>query len=132
METLKTLNDAEKRTLDITEIASLIREQLKKEFPKCKFAVTTSRYSMGQSLTVNLMTAPFDAYAGADVFSSVNHFHLANSERYTPEAKVVLLRAVEIANQFNYNNSDSMTDYYDVNFSFSLELGKWNKPFTKK
>lgn len=128
---MTTLTQQEKRSLDITEVASMIREQLKKELPKCKFAVTTSRYSMGQSLSVYLMSAPFDVFSG-DTFSQVNHFHLKTSERFTPEAKAVLLRAVEIAEQFNYNNSDSMTDYYDVNFSFSLEVGKWNKPFVKK
>jgi len=41
----------------------------------------------------------------------------------------LLKRVVEIADQYNYNDSDSMTDYYSVNFAFHLTLGKWDKPF---
>ena len=47
----------------------------------------------------------------------------------TEEGHKLLKRVVEIADQYNYNDSDSMTDYYSVNFSFSLSLGKWDKPF---
>ena len=38
-------------------------------------------------------------------------------------------RIVEIADYYNYDNSNTQTDYYDVNFSFDLNLGKWNKEF---
>lgn len=40
-----------------------------------------------------------------------------------------LKRVVEIADQYNYDDSDSQTDYYSVNFSFHLSLGRWDKPF---
>ena len=43
------------------EVAEIIRGKLKKEFPNCKFSVTTKYYSMGSSITVALMAAPFDA-----------------------------------------------------------------------
>jgi len=43
----------------------------------------------------------------------------------------LLKRVVEIADQYNYDNSDSMTDYYDVNFSFRMEIGKWDKHFER-
>ena len=36
---------------------------------------------------------------------------------------------MQIVNQYNYDNSDSQTDYFDVNFYTHLNLGKWNKPF---
>ncbi len=41
----------------------------------------------------------------------------------------MLKRMVEIIDQYNYDNSDSQTDYYDVNFALNLGLGKWNKAF---
>lgn len=41
----------------------------------------------------------------------------------------LLKRVVEIVDYYNFNDSDSQTDYYSVNFSFSINLGKWNKPF---
>ena len=37
-----------------------------------------------------------------------------------------------IANRENYDNSGIMTDYFDVNFYFYLEVGQWNKPFVLK
>jgi len=49
--------------MDITKIAQEIRKTLKAEFPACKFSVRVDRYSMGQSLTVSLMAAPFAAFA---------------------------------------------------------------------
>jgi len=35
----------------------------------------------------------------------------------------------QIANYYNYDDSDSMTDYYSVNFSLHLGLGEYDKPF---
>ena len=51
-----------------------------------------------------------------------------NGTYLTKEGHDLLKRVVEIVNQYNYNHSDAMTDYYIVNFSFDLELGKWDKP----
>jgi hypothetical protein len=39
----------------------------------------------------------------------------------------ILKRVEEIANRYNYDNSDIMTDYFDVNFYLHIHLGKWNK-----
>jgi hypothetical protein len=41
----------------------------------------------------------------------------------------LLSKVVEIADHYNYDDSDIMTDYYSVNFSFSLHIGQWNKPY---
>ena len=46
----------------------------------------------------------------------------------TEKGHDLLKRVVAISDYYNYDNSDSMTDYYDVNFSFSIALGKWDKP----
>jgi len=42
---------------------------------------------------------------------------------------MLLKRVEQIIKQYHYDDSDIMTDYYCVNFSFSLDLGKWDKPF---
>ncbi len=47
----------------------------------------------------------------------------------TKEGHELIKRITEIADQYNYDNSDLMSDYYDVNFSFSIQLGKYDKPF---
>lgn len=49
------------RSLGIKEIAKIVRKQLKQQFPACKFSVKIERYSMGQSLHIDLMEGPFKA-----------------------------------------------------------------------
>lgn len=47
--------------LDLKDIAKIVKTNLQKEYPACKFSVTIERYSMGQSLHISLMEAPFEA-----------------------------------------------------------------------
>lgn len=49
----------------------------------------------------------------------------------TKQGHELFKRVVEIADQYNYNDSDSQSDYYSVNFSFSLEIGKCDKDFER-
>lgn len=37
-------------------------------------------------------------------------------------------RIIDLTRRFNWNDSDSQTDYYDVNFSLHLNIGRWDKP----
>lgn len=134
------LTKAEKRNLGIKEIAKLVRESLKKEFPACKFSVTFERYSMGQSLNVSLMAAPFEAFQDGRNYAQLNQYQLkndasgflCNGTTLTPEAWPVLCRVVEIVGAFNYDESDPQTDYYSVNFHFEIGIGRWNKNFEVK
>ena len=157
------LTRKEKISLSTTEIAKLIRNQLKEEFRGCKFSVTSAYYSMGSSVTVSLIKADrkvkrgFEELTDSLPFYRDNHYtdkelkklqeesyHQLNEyilrqdydPRYwcngvflTEQGHNFLQRVVEIADHFNFNDSDPMTDYYHVNFSFSLSLGKWDRPF---
>jgi hypothetical protein len=51
-----------------------------------------------------------------------------NGHFLTEQAHNVLREVCNIVNYYNYDNSDSQTDYYDVNFSFHLEIGRYDKP----
>lgn len=154
------MTEQEKRSMDIKDVASDIRLQLKKEFPYCKFSITIERYSMGQSMTIALMEAPFTGviakregeYVGGvmvssmvgefDQYAQINKYTLSkttdeyekdkivnNGSFISKEARNCLKRAYELSLEYNYNNSDTMTDYFDVNFYLSLAIGKYNKPF---
>jgi hypothetical protein len=57
---------------------------------------------------------------------------VSNGTILTQEAAQILKGVVEIANKENYDNSDIQTDYFDVNFYFHLNIGKWNKDFEVK
>lgn len=37
--------------------------------------------------------------------------------------------ALEIMNGGNHDNSDAMTDYFDVGYYVRIQFGKWNKPY---
>ena len=55
----------------------------------------------------------------------------SNGVFLTEEGHNILKKVVKIADFYNYDNSDMQTDYYDVNFSFSLHIGKYEKPFKR-
>lgn len=136
---------------DVGTVAKQVRAELKKEFPGHKFSVTIERYSMGQSLSVSLVESPEspflstttrpDNWGETHEFNgcvNVNHYHLEKDLDghwlgcqfdLTDKAAEMLKKVIEISNRQNWNNSDSMTDYYDVNYAFDLHIGKWDKPF---
>lgn len=78
---------------DNKEIAAQIRKHLRERFPMCKWSVTKDGYN---SIHVYLLSSPFAIDSEA--------------------VKAIVHYAYEFAQSFNYNNSDSMTDYFDVNF----------------
>lgn len=78
---------------DNKEIAAQIRKHLRERFPMCKWSITKDGYN---SIHVYLLSSPF----------------AIDSE----SVKAIVHYAYEFAQSFNYDNSDSMTDYFDVNF----------------
>jgi len=129
------------------EIAKMIRKDLKKAFPDCKFSVTKQDYAGGRTITISLMRAPFKVIEKASSnYIQLNHFYLdkylssANPTNpiwrqkvvLTPKAVETLKQVVKIAQAYNYSDCDAMIDYFDVNFYLNLEIGKWNKPFEEK
>jgi hypothetical protein len=123
---------------DITDIAKAVREFVKTKYPKSKFSVTTEKYSGGRSLSVTLMSAPFNPIVDDKFWSvstdnkkyySINQFYIETSEALSSEAKKVFSEIREFYNQFNYNNSDPQTDYFSVGFYETLAIGRWDKGF---
>jgi hypothetical protein len=133
---------------DIKDIAALVRTNLKREFPACTFAVRIERYSMGQSMHVALTKAPFEVFASdVDVngnrrtrdYAQLNEFQLrdayaaedkiCNGTYLTTDAWNTMVRVEQIVNTENWDNSDSQTDYFDVNYYTHFAIGRWDKPF---
>jgi hypothetical protein len=46
----------------------------------------------------------------------------------TEEGFNLVKRITELTNKFNWDNSDSQTDYFDVKFYVHLNIGKYDKP----
>jgi hypothetical protein len=134
----------------LTDITKDLRKELKAKYPRCKFSVTTKH---GHDITVALMSAPTTPFATLDTISAydpplpqhdgtyrqLNHYHItqdhlgrwtSNGAHLKAKYAKMLLQVIKLANEENYNNSDLMTDYFDVGYWFHLAIGKWNKPFT--
>lgn len=155
----KNLSKEEKIEMDVTEIGKKIKNQLRKEYPDCKFSVRTDSYTGGRSVKISLMEAPFKVIRDFDEISDLakkeydservrkaqnsNYHQLGrvskefeqdvwnNGVFLTEKGHNLFKRAKEIASQYNYDNSNPRTDYYNVNFSLELEIGKHNKPFSR-
>lgn len=85
-------NYGKTRITNTKEIAANIRKHLRNRFSMCKWSVTSD----SNSICVKLLESPFSR----------------NSEAL----KAIVNYAYTYAQSWNYDNSDSMTDYFDVNF----------------
>lgn len=118
-------------TLDIRDIARLVRSDIKVakkdgSFPgDAKVSVTISRYSMGQSLNVHVTLPDRPARVPADdprarPYQGVGY---APETLYTIEAEDIIAAVNRIVAQYNYDNSDTQTDCFDVNFYSHVTVG---------
>jgi hypothetical protein len=120
------------RGLDITEIAKRMRADIKalnldKGF---KVAVRTQRYSGGQSIDIRVTAVPEGFRILSDKAASwVKQFprmeHRApfpNSDWNSEELNTVMASLKRIHASYNRNNSDSMTDYFDVRYYGGADL----------
>ena len=58
---------------------------------------------------------------------NVNDHHYQSV--YTGEALEFLTEIIPAMNVGNHNNSDTMSDYFDVGFYISINVGTWDKPY---
>lgn len=161
------LTETEKRHLGTKEVSKRVKQQLKQEFPECKFSVRTEYYSGGSSIYVSLMKSnivvikPFEDISSRalllynahgypeeqikksqlDFYHQLNKYTLrdeynednwCNGVFITQEGHNLLQRVVQVVEQYNYDNSDPMTDYFDVNFYSHFEIGRFDKPFIQE
>ena len=119
------------RNLDIKDIAKLVRKELAAEYPTkdgWKFSVKIDRYAGGQSMDVFILSIPENVHAyDAEVYDI--HFKTMNGEggawdamKFTDSFKRKFDDIKAIQDQYNYDNSDTMTDYFDVNFYGHVSL----------
>ena len=126
--------EPKERLTNVTEICSRIRAYLKEKYPTMKFSVRKQHTS---SLSVNLLQADFNPFVEENLDDyqkksrniQLNQYYLKDDKRLTDKAKAILEDVIKYSNQWNWNHSDYMTDYYDVNYYFHIEIGEWNKPF---
>jgi hypothetical protein len=105
------------------EIAAAIRNDIKEavkrgELPRAKYSARLQRFSGGKSITITYADAPFDLFSREFLkfdIETKGHRHY-DGERYSPERKQLEEKLEEIAAAYNYDGSDTQTDYFNVNF----------------
>ena len=63
----------------------------------------------------------------ADKALSINPYWY--HEHFSGKAKEFLEKVIAAMKVGNHDNSDIMTDYFDVGWYISINVGKWNKPY---
>lgn len=105
----------ETKDLDIKDVAKLIRADLKDKWPAGKFSVQLQRYSMGQSLHIEASTQV--VMHGAEDSDGYWNEHKLNKEGVEWQRQIR-----EVADAYNYDDSDSMSDYHDVRFYAHIRI----------
>ena len=99
-----------------------IRTALKKNFPQFKLSVTKHHCS---GVNITILAGPTNF--GCEEYTQLNYFNL---EKYADGNILVKMRKLVHETVANHDNSDHMTDYFDVGYYEHWSVGNWNKPFT--
>ena len=130
-----------------TEEVRAIRTQLKAEFGK-DFKFSVKKSTSLSSVSVTILKSPLaftDVLTYKDTatdelitreYSSVNHYNIENFYKNVEEVKVlskineiILTAPTSVTGEDFYDESDTMTDYFNVSFYYDIEVGHWDKPY---
>jgi len=123
--------EVRKKGLSTVDVAKLIRQDIKKKFPKLKTSVRTQYFSMGSSIDVYIKDAPFNPINpnwNPKDWSSLAY----QNPRYTKKGEQLLENIKKIGQKYQLHDVDSMTDYFNVSFYFDVKYdydaeNKWIK-----
>lgn len=62
-------------------------------------------------------------------YSQINHYSIESDYELSDYGKEILTKAKDLSDSFNYDDSDSMTDYFNCGHYLHLSIGKYDKPF---
>lgn len=121
---------------------AIIAEQLKKAVPAgWKYSVAVRHHS---TIVLTIKSAPVDLIAETNEVSAKNAeyrgrtvnmatTYFSPNEFYLERefgASLEIMEAIKAAlNTGNHDNSDPMTDYFDVGHYIDIQVGNWEKPF---
>ena len=104
------------RTLDAVTVAAELRAELKRRFPEVKFSIRSRSYSGGQSVDCYITKSPYGQNIVKGDPSAYDWRYREDRAEDSPALAAVRKFCVALADSYNYDNSDAMTDYFDVNF----------------
>lgn len=62
-------------------------------------------------------------------YTTVYHKNVERQFKEGTKALAFMKKAVAIIDQDNHDNSDIMSDYFDVGYYVDINVGKWDKPY---
>lgn len=114
-----------------SDVSEIMRSWLKESYPEFTFSVRCRHYN---SISISLIKADFIAFreeAGAKAYVDVNHYHIDNDKLITDRAKEVMSNVRDYVMSYNFDESDSMRDYFCTNFYLSLSIGTYKIPYSQ-
>lgn len=111
------------------EVVELVRQWLKKTYPRYKFSVRRPDYN---SICISLLQADFEAFtaaSGVKTYADINHYHIDSETDLTERAREVMANVCAFVQSYNFDDSDPMTDYFHTNFYLNLSIGTYKKPY---
>ena len=116
-------------TFELSVIIANIRDWLKKTYPNYTFSVNSKDYRLINVVIRSLDFNPFDGEQ-CDYLKIANYLWRPEyCNELNDRAKALVSAIWDYVNSYNYNDSDVMTDYHDVNFYASISLGSLKSPF---
>lgn len=108
------------------EQVKVIRNDLKKAFPKIKFSVR--KVDGGLSVNVKLLSGP--DFGGVELakygYAQVNQYWIDSSDF---SHKDVLHKVKAIVTKEHWDHSNAMIDHFSCSFYYHISIGDWNKPY---
>jgi hypothetical protein len=125
------------------EKKKVIAAKLKEFMPKSwKYSLAVRNHS---TIVMTIKSAPINLVAeyvastgmtsytdnDGNPYASINTYH-AEDKFLSADTQNLITKIIDTLNTDNYDNSDVMTDYFNVGHYTDLDLGKWNKGFIVK
>ena len=117
-----------------------IRTELKREFPKFKFAVRKGSGSLSVDVVIKQATYAFQdqfdkqgrRYAQVNQYWIKDHFQDAEERAFIERVNEIMHNAPgrADASRAYFDHSDAQTDYFHTAFYTHLSIGQWDKEYT--
>lgn len=72
---------------------------------------------------------PDQVHDGKLDYLSIQPYHIREVAKRNQNLSLCLQRIMDALDTDNHDNSDAMTDYFDVGHYVDLRFGEWDKPF---
>ena len=114
-------------SLYTSDLTKLFKQHLKNIYPSMKWSITKLHHS---SISVNLMEADFFPFIDITVKEkSINHYWINDNKELSERGLEVFKTVIDFCNSYNFDDSDSQTDYFHTNFYINFSVGKYDKFF---